>query len=86
MKALIELDHHVTVREIKEKSKMPKSTVHIKSLGLAKKLDIWVPHELKIIHLTNRINACDMHRMIHDKKRNEFDLFLKRIITGDCLH
>ena len=30
------------------------------------------------IHLTNRINACDLHH-----KRNEFDPFLKRIITGD---
>ena len=30
------------------------------------------------IHLTNRINACDMHL-----KRNEFDPFIKRIITGD---
>ena len=25
-----------------------------------KKLDIWIPHELKEIHLTKRINACDM--------------------------
>ena len=80
IKALIELDRHITEREIGEKLNIPKSTVHyhIKSLGLLKKLDIWVPHELKEIHLTNRINACDMHL-----KRNEFDTFLKRIITGD---
>ena len=46
IKALIELDHHVTVREIEEKLKIPKSTVHrhIKSLRLLKKFDIWVPH------------------------------------------
>jgi len=44
----------------------------------SKKLDIWVPHELKEIHLTQRINICDMHL-----KRNELDAFLKRIITGD---
>ena len=33
IKALIELDRHITVREIKEKLKIPKSTVyrHIKS-------------------------------------------------------
>ena len=43
-----------------------------------KKLDIWVPHVLKESHLTHRINACDVHL-----KRNEFDPFLKRIITGD---
>ena len=74
------MDRHVTEREIGEKLNKPKSTAHyhIKSLGLVKKLDIWVPHVLKEIHLTNRINACDMQL-----KRNEFDPFLKRIITGD---
>ena len=49
IKVLIVLDHHVTVREIEAKLKIPKSTVrrHIKNLGLVKKLDIWVPHDLK---------------------------------------
>ena len=47
-------------------------------LGLVKKLDIWIPHELKEIHLIKRINTCDLNL-----KRNEFDPFLKRIITGD---
>lgn len=80
IKGIIELDRHVTEREIVEKLKIPKSTIHnhIKRLGLVKKLDIWVPHELKEIHLTKRINACDIHL-----KRNEFDPFLKQIITGD---
>ena len=80
IKAIIESDRHVTVREIEEMLKIPKSTIdrHIQRLGLVKKLDIWIPHELKEIHLTKRINACDLHL-----KRNEFDPFLKRIITGD---
>ena len=69
IKALIELNHPVTVREIEEKLK-----IQIKSLGLVKRFVIWVPHELKEVHLTNRISACDMHL-----KRNEFDAFLKRI-------
>ena len=52
IKALIELQHHVTMREIEEQLEIPKSIVyrHIKSLELVKKLDIWVPHELKEIH------------------------------------
>ena len=60
--------------------KIRRSTIqrHIQRLGLVKKLDIWIPHELKEIHLTNNINACDLHL-----KRNKFDSFLKRIITGD---
>ncbi|XP_014487703.1 PREDICTED: histone-lysine N-methyltransferase SETMAR-like, partial [Dinoponera quadriceps] len=80
IKAIIKLDRHLSEREIGEKLKIPKSTIHdhIKRLGFVKKLDIWVPHELKEIHLTKRINACDSHL-----KRNEFDPFLKRIITGD---
>lgn len=78
--ALIESDRHVTEREIGEKLNIPQSTIHdhIRRLGLVKKLDIWVPHELKEIHLTNRFNVCDMHL-----KRNEYDPFLKQIITGD---
>ena len=60
--------------------KIPKLTIdyHIQRLGLVKKLDIWIPHEMKEIHLTKRINACDLHL-----KRNEFDPFMKRIITSD---
>lgn len=43
--------------------KLPKLTVndHMKLLGLVKKFDIWIPHELIEIHLTKRINACDLH-------------------------
>ena len=80
IKAIIESDRHVTVREIKEMLKIPKSTIDrpIQRLGLVKKLDIWIPHELKEIHLTKRINACDLHL-----KHNELDSCLKRIITGD---
>ena len=80
IKAIIESDCHINVREIEEMLKISKSTIdrHIQHVGLVKKLDIWIPHELKEIHLTKRINACDLHL-----KRNEFDHFFKRIITGD---
>ncbi|XP_015430060.1 PREDICTED: histone-lysine N-methyltransferase SETMAR-like [Dufourea novaeangliae] len=80
IKAIIEEDRHITVREIAERLNVSHTTIenHLKCLGLAKKLDIWVPHILKEIHLTQRINICDMHL-----KRNEADPFLKRIITGD---
>lgn len=80
IKAIIESDRHATVRELGEKLKVSHTTIenHLKRLGLVKKLDTWVPHELKEIHLTQRISACDLHL-----KRNEIDPFLKRIITGD---
>ena len=80
IKAIIESDRHVTVREIEEMLKIPKSTIDrpIQRLGFVNKLDIWIPHELKEIHLTKRINSCDL-----DLKRNEFDPFLKKTMTGD---
>ena len=42
IKAIIESDRHVTVREIEEMLKIPKLTIdrHIQRLGLVKKLDI----------------------------------------------
>ena len=80
IKAIIESDRHVTVQKIEEMLRIPKLTIdrHIQCLGLVKKLDIWIPRELKEIHSRKRINACDLHL-----KRNEFNLFLKQIITGD---
>ena len=60
--------------------KILKSTIdrHKQRLRLVKKRDIWMPHELKEIHFTKRMNACDLYL-----KHNEFDPFFKRIITGD---
>ena len=51
------------MREIEEILKIQKSTIdyHIQRFGLVKKLGIWISHELKEIHLTKRINACDLH-------------------------
>jgi len=63
---------------------MPIGSVHdhLKSLGFIKKLGVWGPHELKEIHLTNRMSVCD--QLI---KREENDPFLKCMIMGknECL-
>ncbi|KAL6417162.1 hypothetical protein ACFW04_014667 [Cataglyphis niger] len=50
----------------------------LKTLGYVKKLDLWIPHQLKEIHLTQRISICDSLL-----KRNENDPFLKNLVTGD---
>ena len=47
-------NRHVTVHEIGENLKLPKSTV-----GLVKKLDIWVSNVLKEIHLTNNMSTLE---------------------------
>jgi len=46
--------------------------------GIRKQVRYLDPHELKEVHLTARINICDMFI-----KREENDSFLKRLITGD---
>jgi len=80
MKALVQANKHSTVRELVTALKVSVGSVHghLKSLGFVKKLDIWVPHELKEIHLTNRMSVCD--QLI---KREENDSFLKRMIMSD---
>lgn len=80
MKAIIEVDRHATVREIAGQLKISKTTVsdQLKRLGYVKKFDIWIPHELKKIHLMQRINICDMLL-----RRNQTNPFLKKLITGD---
>ncbi|XP_014614689.1 PREDICTED: histone-lysine N-methyltransferase SETMAR-like [Polistes canadensis] len=54
IKTIIEADRHVTTREIAEKVNVSHTTIenHLKRVGLVKKLDIWVLHDLKEIHLT----------------------------------
>ena len=57
------------MQEIEKMLKIPKSTIdgHIQRLGLVKKLDIWISHELKEIYLTKRINACDFFYLLSEE-------------------
>ena len=57
MKAIIESNRHITVREIAKYLNVTHTAIenHIRCLGLVKKLDIWLPHDLKEIHVTQRI-------------------------------
>ena len=80
IKAIIDSDHHSTTREIAEKLDVSHTCTEkrLKQFGYVRKLDLRVPHQLKEIHLTQRISICDSLL-----KRNEIDPFLKRLITGD---
>lgn len=80
IKAIIDSDRHSTTREIAEKLNVSHTCIEkkLKQLGYVKKLDLWIPHQLKEIHLTQRISICDSLL-----KRNEIHPFLKRLITGD---
>lgn len=64
MKALIEVDRHITVREIVEKVNVSIRAVHkyFKKLGIVKKLDKWVPHKLIEVYFTQRSSAVHIKR------------------------
>jgi len=51
---------------------------HLHKVRYKKKLDVWIPHELNVRNMMDRINICDTLL-----KRNEIEPFLKRMITGD---
>ncbi|XP_078032732.1 histone-lysine N-methyltransferase SETMAR-like [Augochlora pura] len=70
IKAIINSDRHSTTCDIAEKLNVSHKCIgkELKMLGYVKKLDLWIPHKLKEIHLT---------------QRNENNPFLKSLITGD---
>ncbi|XP_033179973.1 histone-lysine N-methyltransferase SETMAR-like, partial [Bombus impatiens] len=80
IKAIIDSNRHSTTREIAENLNVSHTCIkkNLRQLGYVKKLDLWVPHQVKKIHLTQRISIYDSLL-----KRNEIDPFLKRLITGD---
>ena len=76
----MDAERHITTLEIAEKLKLSNSAVydHSKRLGFVSKLDTWVHHKINGIDLVRRIINCDSLL-----KREENDLFFKRIMTGD---
>ena len=74
------IDRHASCQDIADALGINHQTVwnHLKNAGYAKKLDVWVPHELTARNLNNCIEICDTLL-----KRNEMEPFLKRLITGD---
>jgi len=84
MKALVQANKHSTVRELATVLKVSVRSVHghLKSLGFIKKLDVWVPHELKEIHLMN-----ERLRSIHQtrRKRSVLEAY-DHERKMDCLH
>ena len=73
-------DKHVNTVEIARELGIDHKTVlnHLHKAGYKKKFDVWVPHELSVRNMMDRINICDTLL-----KRNEIEPFLKIMITGD---
>jgi len=80
IKALVEANRHSTIRELADALKISIGSVHLhlKQLGYINKLDVWVPHELKKVYLTQRIDIYD--QLVKFEQSNPF---LKRMITED---
>lgn len=76
----IEVDRHISSRDIAMELNIDHKTVlkHLHKNGYQKKLDIWVPHELTLKNLMDRVSICESL-----VKRNEIEPFLKRMVTGD---
>ncbi|GFU08377.1 histone-lysine N-methyltransferase SETMAR [Trichonephila clavipes] len=51
---------------------------HLSKVGIKKKLDVWVPHQLTPKNMMDQISVREALA-----KRNEIDGFLKRMVTGD---
>ncbi|EGI70944.1 Histone-lysine N-methyltransferase SETMAR, partial [Acromyrmex echinatior] len=77
---LVKQDRHVSCQEVANALRINYMTVwnHLKKAGYAKKLDVWVPHELTQKNLIDRISISETLL-----KRNEIDPFLKQIIRGE---
>ena len=80
IKTLITADRHTTTRQIGQTLNTSATNVsrHLRKIGMVRKLDTWVPHELTVKNLKDRLSACETLL-----KRNEKENFLKRLITGD---
>lgn len=80
LKALVEADPRTTIRELAEELGVTHPTVldHLKQLGKTKKLDKWVPHELKENKKNRRFEVSSALIL-----RNKNDPFLERIVTCD---
>ena len=57
----VERDQHVSTVEITRELGIDHKTIlnHLHKAGYKKKLDVWVPHELSVRNIMDRINNCD---------------------------
>ena len=80
LKALVKANHRTTVRELGATLGVSLRTVliHLAAIGKEKKLDKWIPHDLKEIQKIKRLEVASSLLI-----RNETEPFLDRIVTCD---
>nr|XP_033202508.1 histone-lysine N-methyltransferase SETMAR-like [Bombus vancouverensis nearcticus] len=79
---LVEKSPSLTVQEMSNVLKIPKTTIHrcLKEMGMVSKLNVWVPHELTERNRLERTTAC-----MSLIARNKREPFLKRP-CGDTIN
>ena len=77
----IEVNRHISSRDITTELNIDHKTVlkHLHKTGYQKKLDTWVPHELTVKNLMDRVFICESLLKPNDVE----PYFFKRMITGD---
>ncbi|GFX52780.1 histone-lysine N-methyltransferase SETMAR [Trichonephila clavipes] len=73
---IIEVDRYVSSHSIARELKINHKTVlnYLRKVGLKKKLDVWVPHQLTPKNMMDRISICEGLT-----KQKEINPFLKRM-------
>jgi len=63
----VERDKHVSTVEIARELGIDHKIVlnHLHKAGYKKKFDVWVPHELSVRNMMDRINICDTLRKLN---------------------
>ena len=67
LKALLKEESHQTNRELARKINCNQKTIlnHLYSMGFAKKLGVWVPHELSKNYKENHLQIASQHLACH---------------------
>ena len=91
LKALLKEESHQTSHELAEKINCDQKTIlnHLHSMGFAKTLGVWVPHELSKNNKENCLQIASQHLAHNRATRGHKQHFLYQIIMGDekwCLY
>ena len=91
LKALLKEESRQTSHELAEKINCNQKMIlnHLHLMGFAKKLGVWVPHELSKIKKENHLQIASQHLTHHRATHGHKQGFLYRIVTGDekwCLY
>ena len=85
LKALLKEESRQTSRKLAEKMNCDQKTIlnYLHLMGFAKKLGVWVPHELSENNKENCLQIASQHLTCHQATRGHKQRFLYQIVTGD---